>query len=273
MATTCTLFRHRLQQVMLLTLGGAFMPLGGCATGSSASFTQAPLLFAEQTDPSGTATDVEGANPVTLGAGAQDATATVRVGSIGSGGGASIPTAAVTSVTRPLGDTVAQLASVLPVSVNVAPGSAVVAVGAPASLASLQATLSSGAVAVAVQTGILPPINVQADLAGAVGATAGTVTQLATNAPVVSTVLQFPPVAGLGNAVGGTLSAFGSKAVALLQPATATASPIASIASKPPIMPAATAVGVAQSISVTATSLLTATSANLAKICVLKGCR
>lgn len=210
MATGWMLLRHRLQQGMLLTLSGTLVSLSGCATGSSASFTQAPLLFAEQTNPSGTATNLVAADPQALAADPQNSAIPAR--SVGSGGIASLPSGAVTSITRPLSGAVVQLATALPVLVTV-------------------------------------------------------------NVPAASSVLQSPPLAGLANSVGDTVVAVGSTNTALLQPASAIASPIASVASKPPVMPLPTAVGVAQSVAVTGTSLLTATSATLAKICLLKGCR
>ncbi len=271
MATTQTSLRRFARLGMMATCGSAFLPLCGCAAGSSASFTQAPLLFAEQTDSSGTAAYPAVSDQAALVAGPQVPATSVQVGSAISGGDASLPTSAITSVTRPLGGAIAQLTAVPPVSVEVAPGDVSVAVGAPASVAGVQASVSSGTIAVAVQTGVLPPIGVQTNIPGTVGATATTIAQLANSVPVVSTVLQSPPVAGLGSAVRGTVGVVGSTATALLQPATT--SPIASIAFKPPVVPAGTAVGVAQSVAVTGTSLLTATSAALSKICVLKGCR
>lgn len=273
MATACTLPQLSFRRGMLLTLGAALVPLSGCATGSSASFTQAPLLFSEQTEANETTSDNAAPDQVALESDPQVPTTSLQVGSAGSGGVPSLPTAAIASVTRPLGGAIAQLTAVLPVSAKVGPGAAAVAVGSPASVADVQASLSGGTIAAAVQTGIVPPVEVQVDLPSVTGATTATVTLVATNLPVVSTVLQSPPMAGGGNAVGGIVAAVGSTAAAQLQPVTATTGPITSIASKPPAIPVPTAAGVAQSAAVTASSLLTTTSAKLARICVLKGCR
>jgi len=255
--------------------GAALLPLCGCATGSSASFTQAPLLFAEQTDPMGTASDPATSDQTSMRSDPQVAAEGGQGKFISIGSNASLPTAAVTSITHPVGTAIAQVATTAPVSLRIAPGTAAVTAGLPALAVAAQVGVSKGSLDVDLQAGVLPPINVEADLPKVVGGATAIVTQLVSSTPIVSSVLSKAPVAGLGNAVDGTVAAVGSTTAAILQPVQATITgPLALIASKPPIIPSPIApAGIAQSVAVTGNSLLATSAGTLARICLLKGCR
>ena len=180
----------------LATAGILLLPLAGCATGSSASFTQAPLIFAEQSAPDGVPTSATLATPLEIQA---SDPAAAGIGYVAIGGNAVLPVAALSTLTDALGATLPEhLPVAILLQISPADGATVAATLPVASLA-VTAGLPTGPTLAPVSASLaasLPATSIAIDAAlstGSPGATAAAIVgpvsvALVTTQPILSGV-------------------------------------------------------------------------------------